>query len=781
MDDKEKKIRSEKRKIAHEEHLDYLLEMYDLGMPLDQEELDDLEKTGRIEGNTVVTDKSKKTKKGVPNLTNKNTKTDAERSLEEALLVLNEDIDGDFVVMDESQEEAFLKKHKADFIGRSIKTEEWKVESVIEHEEDFYKWVNSINSGFQNMIYYDKFEKYKQQSRYWQSEKKSVTDFEFKEDQKNFMVQEYERCRDSSMYFLNTYVYIKEGDMTSGSRRYDTKPVHEIIAFLIDSGYSIIMGKPRQIAATTTLGAIALKELVFNRNFFLKFITMDKETGVEIFEDKMKYPFSELPSWMRPKVANDRDNLFVLADKSEKGIRRGNNSKLQVVAPSRSAINGGAPQKVFIDEAGYIGILSAMIKEGRPTMFWQNPETKKIELKRQVVIWGTGGDMDAKGGAAYQEEFNDCLEKWKNKQFDNIIVPIFFNWRTRPGMTQEHYDSEKRVYTVTGPDKDSKMVQFRQTYPEIIEDMFLTNQKLLVSPDYINDQLNRIINANHAIKPVRGFFEPVFDYTKPSNENDDVPFQIVGANFIPTDEFDPQASVTIFMHPKKGWTHRYYQGTDPISTDNGYSNMASAVFDAHYNTLSAVVDYRDPNHKNTFLQCMLLGIYYDLSMHGTKKGIPELIEGNIGTAYADYKEYKGFGKSTVLKSELPDLFKGGHGTPFGIDNRGNRTRFIINKMYELTKEFGDKIWIDVFFKQLLTFVCTIKDSGTETWGTSDNRQYHDDVLFAGTFAYICRICFEFRAPRLFESESDKFVMTYPLVDNGRGGLTRRAVKKRISN
>jgi hypothetical protein len=91
---------------------------------------------------------------------------------------------------------------------------------------------------------------------------------------------------------------------------------------------------------------------------------------------------------MQPRVKSDSGTWFWLSDKARKGEKGYPNSRIDVVAPKQTAINGGSPQLVLIDEIGNIGILGAMLNEGRPTMFWNNPATGKFELKRQVIMWG---------------------------------------------------------------------------------------------------------------------------------------------------------------------------------------------------------------------------------------------------------------------------------------------------------------------------------------------------------------------------------------------------------
>jgi hypothetical protein len=663
----------------------------------------------------------------------------------------------------------------------TISKQDWLPKSITEHEDDFILWIDSMNRGFQQMSKYDKFRMYCEQSKRWIDEKGSIGKFLTHDQKRQYALQEFNRCKENTLYFLDKYLVLKEGDASSGERSYESKPAHKAICYLFDCGYSFMLGKPRQIAATSTLGGCALQRIIFNRNFFLKFITMDKESGVEIFEDKIKFPFGELPEWMKPEVSNDRDNLFRLSKKTgKKGTKGGVNSKLQVVAPSVSAINGGSPQLVMIDEAGYIGILSKMMKEARPTMFWQNPETGVLEMKRQIIIWGTGGEMD-KGGKAYENEFMDGVNKWKERDFSVGIIPIFFDWTTRPGITRKKYLEEKRAYTVKGPESEALMTQFRQHYPSVLEDMFLTSNKLLVSISWINEQREKILKLNPLLKPKKGRFEPIFNTANPTDENSDVPFEIIGAEFIPYDDTRDEMSnapITMFLEPNKSWRNRYFQGTDPIMSDNGYSNMASVVWDNHFRTPVCMMNYRDDNHKYTFMQTLLMGIYYNTNPND--KAVPELVEANIGQAYSNYKDSKGFGRSLVYRTELPPAFQGGQNI-VGIDNRSTRTKLLIEKMSEAIRVYGENIYIDEVFQQLRTFVCTINSTtGHESWGTVDKKSFHDDVLFALVFSYICSLVYEqSHPPKEILSETDKYKYIYKLVRDGDGKLTRKREKVEV--
>lgn len=660
--------------------------------------------------------------------------------------------------------------------GKEIRRADWFPKDKTNHTKEFIAWIDSINDGFQNMIYYRPFDLYCKQAEIWLSEERSISDCSTEADMEAYIDSELFRCDENSFYFLDRYLHVKE-DMEKGYMEYKSAPVHKVIAFLFDCGYSLEIGKPRQIAATTTIGGLALKKLIFNTNFFIKFIAQDDIKVQEIFSHKVKFPLSELPVWMKPRVYNDADNKISFKSKSEKGTIDGLNSELNIVAPSVGAINGGSPHLVLVDEAGYINILGKMIKEARPTMYRKNPITGMLELARQIIIWGTGGEMD-RAGKAYETEYMNTIKKWKDRDFTYGIIPLFFDWTTRPGITKEFYEQEKKAYTVEGPEAEERMVQFKQAYPDCIEDMFLSSHKTLVPSTYINKNIKKINDVPHLKRPKHGYFEPIYDYSKPSGENSDTPYEIIGAEFIPTEVGDPRASAIMFVSNNRKFAHRFYMGNDPIASDNGVSKMAGSVWDHHYKTIACIVNYRDSNHKNTYLQMYLCGMYYNVEQN--KKRIPELVECNVGQNYMDYVESKGDKHSIVYNAELMESLQGG-GMLKGIDNHRGRNRIIINYLHELIITYGDRIYIREFWDQLRTFVVTMTDKGNETWGSVDKRNYPDDVLFAVVYSYICALSVGKTPVNLeeFKTSDSNTRYRYVLKRSKDGSLYREQVKQKV--
>lgn len=677
------------------------------------------------------------------------------------------------------------KKHGFIFEGRSepITAKDWLPESTTEHTPEFIEWINSItNLGFRHKKPYRKFTLYVQQAYTWLQERSSYTDFEDEDDRDEYKMNELNRCAENTLYFLNKYVYYKEGDDEAGRVKYIAAPVHEVMAFMNDSGYSFAITKGRQIAATTTLMACDVKDMVFKTNHFMKFITEDKDKAEEIFEDKLKFVFSELPFWMKPNVLNERDNLFKLGEKPEKGTKEGVGSKILVVAPKKTAVAGGAPQKVKIDEAGNIPILNKMINNARPTMLKFNPITKKLELKRQLIYWGTGGEME-KGGKAFETEFLSLLKQWNDGDYSAATVPLFFDWTCRPGADQAMYDNEMRnAYAKQGtPEGKDAIVEFHQSWPRSISDVFRSSAKTLVDDQYIEEAIERIRMANKDTNfglIQRGYFEPVYDYTTVADENSDVPYKIIGAEFIPVGDMDQRGTVTIFQHPQPGWKNRYFQGTDPIDTDTGLSNMASTIWDKYHKCPAAILDWRHRDYRQVFLQTMLMGIYYDTA--DKKIGVKELVESNRGTSYTQYKQAKGFDREFVLNFQLSHIGfvnNSGLNDGIGIDNKGVRNTMIINRMFEMISAYGQNNYFEVFFEQLKTFTCNISDKGKEVWGPMNRKYFKDDVLFSTVFAYICaELVFPERVPENLLSENRKTVIKYKTVYDKNYNLVRVPVK-----
>ena len=624
---------------------------------------------------------------------------------------------------------------------KKVETEDWfPNHKPLEYPRSFIRWVNSMNKGWRNMIAYKPFDLYVKQQQQWIDEDDHITNYSNTEDQEDYIVQEYKRCQVNTLYFANKYGYLKEGDASGGEVKYKAWKAQQILLFLVDCGYNVMIGKARQIGFTTTMGLVAMCKISFKKSFFCKFITHSRDKGEEIFRDKIRWGFGKIPEWLVEEPHNDSASALSMKGKTKKkGRTEGSHSRIQVDTPAVDAINGGAPNLVLIDEIGLFELFGKMMREGRPTLFFFNPDNGQMEMRRQLVCWGTGGEM-SKGGAVFESEFKAAVEAWRTENYKYGIIPLFFDAYARQGMSKEIYNSEKKVYySKTGVEAESSKVQFHQHYPITLEDMFLRTSKTIIPVAKCNEYLSKIYNLDPRDQPQYGYFEPIYNVNEPTPHGA-LPYTLKGANFIPTEGMeDERTTSVIFKHPPKDetWEHRYYQGTDPINSETGHSKMSSSIWDAYTNTCSSMVFWRVRDYKQCYLQCVLQGLYYDQTNAG---GVKELLERNIGQLYYDFQEQIGISRRLTANSILPPFLQTPTSGWWGISNKTNTAGHISNKIIEMIDAYAENIFIPWFFFQLKTFVQKdLKGSATHRqtrFQAADLKYDYDDGIFSLGFAYI---------------------------------------------
>lgn len=664
------------------------------------------------------------------------------------------------IYTDKKAEERFLTpalfdkaiSSNAVFSGsQNITSDMWKPHSRIVHTQEFIDWINSVNTeeGFFNSIDYKPFNMYCKQAQMWLDD--TTPDSMNEEEILEWRIRENDRCSQNSLYALDKYGEIKEENV-DGMKYYKAAKGHKVLLYLLDCGYSLDITKARQVAFTTTICLWALCRAAFHKNVGIKYISEDLNKAKVTAEDKIKYPYGRMPSWLKPDVKNDNILQFFFGKKDKKGETTGNNSSIDVMGPGKTKIASTTPTVTLIDEIGNISDLNDMLSDLLPTMYGYNTKTQQQELMRQIVMWGTGGYMD-KAGVALHAIFMSHWEAWKEKRFESGIIPLFMNTWWRPGMTKERYNQLKdEAYSAQGPKAAGFRIRFHQSFPLTLEDVFLSGGNTLAPLEFIQSNLDRIAQGGEKVACEYGYFEPIYDLDNPAHEGSDVPFNIKGANFIPVRFGDDRATTVIFLHPKK-WANRYYQGTDPIASDNGHSKMASAIWDSYFSMPVAVMNYRSNNYRYAYLQTVLLGLYYGTDP--SQQATPELVEANIGAAYREYKENKGLERSLVLGSELPLTLQTRSGSVHvGVDNKGLRNKIIIDYMKQVFDSFGDRIWMPIFFNQLKTFVCKIIGR-SEVWEPQDKRYNWDDALFALTYSYICASCYAHRITESLEGSAQE--------------------------
>jgi hypothetical protein len=615
-------------------------------------------------------------------------------------------------------------------------------ENVFKPEPEFVEFIDSTFLGFSKKKDYEKYELYKQQAYQWLEESEPFPGYDADiYVQINFVRQERRKMQENTLYYLLRELYMSEGQSYGGRRRFKPYDCQSFIAYLIDCGFSLIIAKLRQVGFSTVIGAILEIKMQLHNGYFIKFITENVVKAEEIFETKIKFSLYAQQPWLKPTVSNDsnRELQFQYKDKKGASVVGG---KMLVEAPYPTAINGGSPDIVGIDEAGNIPILQKIITQGRPTMFRQDENGKSV-MCRQVIIYGTGGEQD-RGGGVFEAEYRSAQKAWKERDFEYGIIPIFIDCYSKPSITKEDFESKKRFYLRRAAEdpngSEGIMTEFRQTYPTCIEDVFLRSNKTIIPIEVINRHIDRIYALPDEQKPLYGYFVPLFNNAIPTPD-EDLPYKISGVVFKETGFGSPDSVIKLYRIPEKGWLNRYYEGIDPINQETGNSLFSASIWDALTNSKAASLNFRVQDYKYCYLQALLLGLYYDWD------GIKNLIEYNIGSGYIDYVTSKGLSRTLTYNKMLPKYMQTGT-SQYGITKkRGMNPIHIVNKLVEMLDGYADNIDDEEFWLQLKNFVQKVSaKTGTIKWAPASIHYHHDDDIDATIYSYINACCYSSRPP-----------------------------------
>lgn len=628
-----------------------------------------------------------------------------------------------------------------------VRSKDWMPENRARFDDDFHAFINSHFRRFCDLIAYEPFYLYKKQADRWLAEKEEVP--ETAHHRKLHRKEEVRRCRENSYYAISKYGWYKEANLPGGEGRFVCNMAHIFLLFLFDCGRSAYVGKGRQMASTTLLMLLAAIRMGLRINFHCKLIACDLETTEEIFEDKFKYGYGRFPTWMKAVSLNDSGKIYRVtfdAD-AEKGSRKARTSKLSIVAPKVSAINGGAPDIVFVDEAVFLPEFNEMVKEGRPTLFATGADGK-LTMLRQLWAWGTGG-RSKKGGGSFEKEHRGLFEKWTRKDFNEGIVPVFMDWTCRPNVTEAHFLRERAAYRAGSMDGETERslaerdVLFRQHYPCSLDDMYSVTGNTLIPPDLIIKGEEKIYELPEHLRPQYGYFDPVYDTSRVNPVGSFLRHPVKDALWVPLGS-DVTAPCVMFTDHTPNWKDRNYQYTDPIATDEGFSKHASAIWDAHFRTVACVVNMRTNDPYDSYVQAQLMGLYY--RNHG-QEFTPHLIENNIGKTLIKYLQGHEWNatRSLVTNMMLPDYLQGG-GDIIGINTKASRKRDVVSIGHKMLMAHGSNIYIPSLWQQLKFFTGKTTNSGNTTWQTSDRTLHQDDVVDAVFGSYVCRMCYQGRMP-----------------------------------
>ena len=625
----------------------------------------------------------------------------------------------------------------------------------------FVAWVISINKGWRERTNFEPFNEYVKQCDDWIKDPNKPDNYTVgTREWVNAVKIEGERVAVNSLYYMKAYNYFVDASVNGGKRKTTTCESQDVLCFLLDYGCSMLIAKARGIRSTSTFLPIAGIKSRVVKNMRIQYVCSSDSKAKKLFAEKVKMTTQNDPLWLRPSVGNDTLSSIEYYRKNKKGERSGMNTSLFINAPNKDVVNAINPDLVLVDEGPSIPIFSTMLQEARPALYTHTGEERK--QTKQFIGWGSSqvDDDDVKQiSDEFEKEWKALYESFQKGVYDDGVVPIFFDCWAIPGLKQEDYDREQRI--AIGKKTETALIRFRKHYPTSPEDVFLRNVDTIIPFEHIQAQLEIIYKGVKSRDLIlqRGYFNPVYDKSKPLPPEIGSPYKIIGAEFMPLDDTQINLStVVIYKHPQQNWVNRYYQGTDPIKGATGHSKFASCIWDnadikEGGKTIAAILNCRHTNYHKDYEQAYCLHLYY--SNANQNHFIPELLEINDGSEYNNYCEMMNFGYNMIANMELPDYLRTGaeNNQIIGIRKTSNNAPKILRKTQDLLLNYKDRIMIDDLWIQAKTYVRHQNAKNYQDSYKPADKYCFDDVLDGATFSYVATLSREADA-RQINTEKD---------------------------
>ena len=294
--------------------------------------------------------------------------------------------------------------------------------------------------------------------------KKVGVNIEFTQEQ----IQEYVKCANDPIYFVNNYVKIVHVD--KGLIPLDLYEYQERMINTFNDNRFVITKMPRQSGKSTAVVAFILHYLLFNSDKNIAVLANKAELARELL-DRVKKAYENLPLWLQQGV--------VVWNKGSIEVENG--SKILATSTTGSAARGQSFSMVFLDEFAFVqhGIADEFFKSVYPTIS-SGQETKMIIVSTP------------KGMNHFYKMWVEAEEKRSN------FIPLAVNWWETPGR-----------------DEDWKLQQIANTSEESFDQEFACNF-LGTSNTLVNANTLRNLAFVRPIFQKQGFDQ--YEEIKPGHE-----------------------------------------------------------------------------------------------------------------------------------------------------------------------------------------------------------------------------------------------------------------------
>ena len=216
-------------------------------------------------------------------------------------------------------------------------------------------------------------------------------------------VQEYARCMEDPLYFIQNYVRIISLD--EGSIPFKMYPFQKEMVGTFHKNRFTICKLPRQSGKSTTMISYLLHYSLFNPSVNIAILANKAATARDLL-GRLQLAYEHLPKWLQQGVMSWNKGSLELE----------NGSKILASSTSASAVRGGSYNIIFLDEFAYVpsNVAEQFFSSVYPTI--SSGKTTKV----MIVSTPHGMNM-------FYKLWTDAEER------RNSYIPIEVHWSEVPG------------------------------------------------------------------------------------------------------------------------------------------------------------------------------------------------------------------------------------------------------------------------------------------------------------------------------------------------------------
>ena len=255
-------------------------------------------------------------------------------------------------------------------------------------------------------------------------------------------LQEYTRCMDDPLYFIQTYVRIVSLD--EGLIPFKMYPFQKEMVGTFHKNRFTICKLPRQSGKSTTMISYLLHYSLFNPSVNIAILANKAATARDLL-GRLQLAYEHLPKWLQQGVMSWNKGSLELE----------NGSKILASSTSASAVRGGSYNIIFLDEFAYVpsNVAEQFFSSVYPTI--SSGKTTKV----MIVSTPHGMNM-------FYKLWTDAEEK------RNSYIPIEVHWSEVPGR-----DDKWKKETIANTSQSQFNTEFECEFLGSI-DTLITSSKL---------------------------------------------------------------------------------------------------------------------------------------------------------------------------------------------------------------------------------------------------------------------------------------------------------------